>query len=243
MRILIISLALLVFKVLPAQNKGIYHDVNRKLKHIQEVVELTQQQEKQLKELFTQTAEQVAKLEVDSGNTPEQIRALKKHKRKELQTILSKDQLTLLNHAREQHKAELKKHHNLVREYHLKEVKPVIAQKREKFTNELSKEELAIIAEAQSLLPRKNNAKHNPKHRFHEKEDLRETRKEIRILLEPIVNTHQVQLLAIEEELRPILQAEKEFRTANRPEGFEHPQHRTRQESEKQFMYRFLLMQ
>lgn len=175
-----------------------------KLKQLDEIVQLSDVQENQIREFNTQLSQQLNELK---GKKDEESKAarkelIKNHK-KNIKSILTAEQTeTLKIHKKEQKKKrdELKK---ALSEYKKSNIDPIMSEKRLAFDKNLSEDEKNTISEVKQRL---NEMKESMKNRDDEEFDpeaMKNERKELMNKLKPIAQNHKEELKSVLEDIKP----------------------------------------
>lgn len=245
--LLLFCQAALAQKISPEQR------IEKKVASLDEKVSLTDTQKEQVKAIFSVTASQMQSLRKAEGEeNKDAIRELRKDEREKVKAVLTPEQVSKLQVIKKEERELHKANRDKIKEYHKTNVKPVLEAKRKAFDAKLTASEKAIIAEAKAKMPEHEKGKGQQNQETANNEDNQATRQEIKMLIQPIVNTHKAELEQIFNDVKPVLDAEKEFIKANKSEqdpkkGMESKRKQGKKDGQngdgsERFMYRFLLM-
>ena len=238
---------LLIFQAVLAQKITPEQVAARKVAELDNKVNLSESQKTEVAAIFKETATQMQTLKKAETDNNDAIKALRKETKESVRALLTNEQQQILKEEHKEERGQNKAARDKIKEYHNKNVRPVIFEKRKSFDSKLTDEEKEVINQARALKPDFEKGHKVRERSSEEKHNNNATREEIKMLLTPIVNAHRSELEIIAEELQPTFEAEKEFIELNKSNNDEsHPkkgQFRGKEHSPEQFMFRFLLVQ
>ena len=253
MKAIKVTIVLLLFcQAVLAQKISQEQRIEKKLTSLDEKVTLTATQKEEVQAIFTNTATQIQSLRKAGDENKDAMLELRREEREKVKAVLTPEQVTKLKELKKAEREQHKVSRDNIREYHKTNVKPVLEAKRKAFDAALSASEKEIITQAKAKMPEHKKGEDHLKLEKGNKQDYKTARQEMKVLLQPVVDAHKAELEQIFNEVKPILDAEKEFIKENRPEHepkkgiqIEHRKGKfdgQKGDSNERFMYRFLLM-
>ncbi len=258
MKTLKVTIVLMLFcQAVLAQKFSPEQIAAKKVVELDEKVSLSETQKTEVTAIFKASATQMQALKKRELVDKDAMHSLRKDEREKVKAILTAEQQKALKEANQARRDDHNASRDKIREYHKTNVKPVILEKRKAFDAKLSAQEKAVITQARALKPKHEKGNGMKQFSEAEKEQNKAAKNEIKLLLKPIIDTHKAELDAITAELKPTLDAEIEFKKANRPEkqnsergvkgnhqkgeGHKDKGHKGNGDKLEHFMYQFLL--
>ncbi len=208
--------------------------IDSKIARLDSQVNLSEQQETQIRQIMVESRERIKTLQMDSNVSRTEIHQIRKDAREEVHNILTEEQKAKLPAKRGE--SERPNHHR--GKYKMKGHSELKTDRLE-FDSLLSTEEKNLIENARKMIhdTRKDSKGLNKDSiSSEERKVLKQKKEQIFKSLDPVLDNHKEELLSIEmahnERLKSI--------ESERPNGQEHKRHKTRKGDK--FSYRFLLM-
>jgi hypothetical protein len=239
MKVIKITLVLMLFcQAVFAQKPSPEEMAQKRVDRLDEKVSLTETQKTETYAIVLEGIIDIQNLKEEDSTYKEAFRTIKKDLREQIKEVLTEEQRAILKESRDQKK---RTHHQENRAYYKEHVKPVVKAKRMEFETKLTVEEKQVIADARLLKPqhKKDGKKGISKQ---ERQQMKESKAEIKLMLQPIVTAHKLELEEIMNELEPIYEeAAKHRKSLNEEISGSRKHHKKGAKSEDQEIYRFLL--
>lgn len=234
--------------------------MKNRINHMDSIVDLSDNQRAKIEEINTAYHKEMKTLRSSGEKDHDQMKALRKKHKEEVEAVLTSEQLEKLKAA----KAEMRKKKEGVRQevkaYRDANIKPVLQTKRAELEAVLSDDEKSKIAQLRAELgpkPERNGEgrNHQRGHGKFDPEKRKEMKAQLAAVLNPIIEAHRSELDKIESDLKPLqdtwkadIKQMKEKTNPNCTSGDKCGKKRPRKGDKKEGhglmkTYRFLLME
>ncbi len=178
--------------------------MKKHIERLDSIVDLTDDQKAKIEALNASMKTKMQ--ETRESKDREAMKAIRDQHKKDIEAILTDDQVALLKASKDDRKENMKSMRSELKTYKKENIKPAMKLKRAEFDNELTDDEKATIASLRAEMKElKKSAKaEGVKHKKMDPEKRKEHKAKLDEKLGPIVAAHKTELEKVESDLAPL---------------------------------------